>query len=281
MRISQACAKCMYDHQVRVSADEVYLAEVRKIIEQRSEQDTTSELLYRFNEAYRKRFGARDSFADVKRQYNDLVLRMEDGIRSRIESSADPLAEALAFARIGNYIDYGAQNNVDEATFLSLFDTAKLQEGDLGVYESFLQNCAGADTFLLLADNCGEIVLDKLFLEQLRIRFPQLKLQVLVRGGEVLNDVTVDDALYTGIDQIARILSSGKAVAGTVYSMMSHEAQRALDEADVILAKGQANYESLSGTGRHVFYSFLCKCDHFTSKFNVPALTGMLVEEAS
>lgn len=231
MRISQACAKCMYDHQVRVSADEVYLAEVRKIIEQRSEQDTTSELLYRFNEAYRKRFGARDSFADVKRQYNDLVLRMEDGIRSRIESSADPLAEALAFARIGNYIDYGAQNNVDEATFLSLFDTAKLQ--------------------------------------------------VLVRGGEVLNDVTVDDALYTGIDQIARILSSGKAVAGTVYSMMSQEAQRALDEADVILAKGQANYESLSGTGRHVFYSFLCKCDHFTSKFNVPAMTGMLVEEAS
>ena len=101
----------------------------------------------------------------------------------------------------------------------------------------------------------------------------------LVRGGEVLNDVTVPDALYAGIDRVAEVLSNGEAIAGTVYEMMPEESRRALDHADIILAKGQGNYESLSGQGRHVFYAFLCKCELFTSRFNVLPLTGMLVEE--
>ena len=96
---------------------------------------------------------------------------------------------------------------------------------------------------------------------------------------EVLNDVTPEDAVYAGIDRIADILSNGEAIAGTVYDMLPAEARRALDMADVIFAKGQGNYESLSGQGRHIFYTFLCKCDLFTSRFSVPPMTGMLVEE--
>ena len=200
-------------------------------------------------------------------------------MRKKIEESDDPLAAALVFARIGNYIDYGAMHDVDEETFLSLFDNARLQEKDMPAYESFLRNCKDAATFLLIADNCGEIVLDKLLLEQLKLRFGQLTLQVLVRGDDVLNDVTREDAVYTGIDRIAQVFSNGKAVAGTVYEMMPEDARHALDNADVILAKGQGNYESLSGQGRHLFYAFLCKCDYFTSQFSVPLLTGMLIEE--
>ena len=78
-----------------------------------------------------------------------------------------------------------------------------------------------------------------------------------------------------------KVLSNGKAVAGTVYEMMPQDAQKALDHADVILSKGQGNYESLSELVRHIFYAFLCKCDYFTAKFQVPLLTGMLVEEAA
>ena len=122
-------------------------------------------------------------------------------------------------------------------------------------------------------------MLDKLFLEQLKKRFPQLQLQVLVRGREVLNDVTPEDAVYTGIDQIAEIFSNGGAIAGTVYDMLPEEARSALDKAEVVFSKGQGNYESLSGQGKHVFYTFLCKCNLFTSRFSVPLLTGMLVEE--
>ena len=279
MKVGEKCARCLYDHQVQKSTDPDYLAQVKDIIEGRSEEDTTAVLVYRIKQVHEKMFGRSDNYSDVKRRYNDLVLQMESGVRKKIEESDDPLAAALVFARIGNYIDYGAMHDVDEETFLSLFDNARLQEKDMPAYESFLRNCKDAATFLLIADNCGEIVLDKLLLEQLKLRFGQLTLQVLVRGDDVLNDVTMEDAVYTGIDRIAQVFSNGKAVAGTVYEMMPEDARRALDNADVILAKGQGNYESLSGQGRHLFYAFLCKCDYFTSQFSVPLLTGMLIEE--
>ena len=108
--------------------------------------------------------------------------------------------------------------------------------------------------FLLLTDNCGEIVLDKLLLEQIAKRFPYLTIKALVRGGEVLNDATREDAVYVGLNNLADIVSNGDAIAGTVYDMMPDEAKKVLDEADVILAKGQGNYETMSDQGRHIFY---------------------------
>ncbi len=259
--------------------DEGYLAEVRALIEGRGENDTSPVLVYRFNQAFARRFGPSNGYAAVKRRYNDLVLGMEARIRARIEKADDPVAAALAFARVGNYIDYGAMDTVEEDTFLSLFDRAALREEEKEVYDHFLAACEKGKRFLLIADNCGEIVLDKLLLEQLGRRFPGLTFQAFVRGGEVLNDVTVPDAEYVGIDRVAEILSNGAAIAGTVYNMMPEPARQALDQANVILAKGQGNYESLSGQGRHVFYAFLCKCDLFIRRFGVPPLTGMLVEE--
>lgn len=144
---------------------------------------------------------------------------------------------------------------------------------------SLFRQCEDAKSFLLIADNCGEIVLDKLFLSELHRRFPELDLSVMVRGGEVLNDATMEDAEYVDLPQIARVISSGSNAAGTIYDMLSPEARDALDSAQVILTKGQGNYESLSHQGRHIFYSFLCKCEIFTERFSVPPLTGMLVEE--
>ena len=116
-------------------------------------------------------------------------------------------------------------------------------------------------------------------LEQLKKRFPQLTVRAMVRGEAVLNDATAEDAHYIGLDTAAEIISSGEAIAGTIYEMLPDNAKEILDNSDVILAKGQGNYESMSGQGRHVFYEFLCKCDLFTTRFNVPKLTGMFIEE--
>lgn len=279
MRIPESCAECLYDRQRARCQDEEYLAQVKKLIEERGENDTSPLLVYRFNTEYVKRFGKTAGYADVKRHYNDLMLKLEDRFRIRIESSQDPVETALALARAANYIDFGAMNHVDEDTCLGLLEGAALRKDEREVFRHLMAECSDAHRFLLITDNCGEIVLDKLFLEQLKKRFPWLKLQVLVRGQEVLNDVTPEDAVYTGICRIAEIISNGKAIAGTVYDMLPDEARRALDRVDVIFAKGQGNYESLSGQGRHIYYTFLCKCDLFTSRFSVPPLTGMLVEE--
>ena len=279
MRIPESCAECLYDRQRARCQDEEYLAQVKKLIEERGENDTSPLLVYRFNTEYVKRFGKTAGYADVKRHYNDLMLKLEDRFRIRIESSQDPVETALALARAANYIDFGAMNHVDEDTCLGLLEEAALRKDEREVFRHLMAECSNAQWFLLITDNCGEIVLDKLFLEQLKKRFPRLQMQVLVRGQEVLNDVTPEDAVYAGICRIAEIISNGKAIAGTVYDMLPDEARRALDRVDVIFAKGQGNYESLSGQGRHIYYTFLCKCDLFTSRFSVPPLTGMLVEE--
>ena len=279
MRIPESCAKCLFDRQRRRMPDEGYLSEVRELLETRGENDTSPLLIYRFNQAFSRRFGASDSYAEVKRRYNNLVLGMEDQLRSRITAADDPTASALVFARVGNYIDFGAMDTVDEKTFLELFEKAALRPEEAEVYAHFLSACESGERFLLITDNCGEIVLDRLLLEQLSLRFPHLRFQVLVRGAEVLNDATPQDAVYAGMDRVADILSNGTAIAGTVYEMLPEVARQALDRADVIFAKGQGNYESLSGQGWHVFYAFLCKCELFTSRFHVPPLTGMLVEE--
>lgn len=279
MRVIESCAACLYDKQQRLSDNPAYLREVHEIIQNRAENDSAPYLVYLFGKVYEKHFGPRKPYAEIKRRYNDLVLSKENIIRQKIETSKDPLQTALGYARVGNYIDFGAMNIVDEDVFLKLLDQADLKERDQAAMKSLLDQCENAGSFLLLADNCGEIVLDKLFIEQLRKKYPHLDVAVMVRGGEVLNDATEEDALYSGINQVAHIISSGNTVAGTVYNMLSEEARAALDSADVILSKGQGNYETLNGQGRHIFYAFLCKCDLFTSRFSVPRLTGILIEE--
>ena len=248
-------------------------------MDDRKETDTSPYMVYLFNQVHEKFFGCGADYTDIKKQYNDMILEMEDLLQQEIERSDDPLAKALVMARLGNYIDFGAMNYVDRDEFLSLFADTEMREDDLRTYRSFLRACAEGDRFLLICDNCGEIVLDKLMLKQVRKRFPHLAIQALVRGKNVLNDATPEDAVYAGLSGVAEILSNGEAIAGTIYDMMPEDAREALDEADVILSKGQGNYESLSGQGYHVFYEFLCKCDLFTSRFGVPRLTGMFVEE--
>ena len=279
MRIPESCARCLYDRQKKRCDDAEYLKEVREIIDTRKSEDVSPLLVYKFNLAYVRRFGEGDGYAIVKRRYNDRMLQMEGRFRERIEKSADPVKTALLYARIGNYIDYGAMDTVDEATFFSLFDGAALREDEEEVYAHLIRDCEKGSRFLLIADNCGEIVLDRLFLEEIKKRFPFLEMRVMVRGKEVLNDVTEKDALYIGMDRIALIVTNGAAIAGTVYDMLPEAAKEALDTADIVLAKGQGNYESLSGQGRHIYYSFLCKCDLFTRRFNVSKLTGMFIEE--
>ena len=279
MKVNEQCALCLWKRQQAFTDNPLYLAEIRKIIDDRSENDCSPYLIYLFNKVYERYFGTRPSYEKVKRQYNDLLLSMEDTFRNQIKKSDDPLITAFVYARTGNYIDFGALSNVDENAFLSLFNNVLLPERDKTVYESFLSQCKKGKNFLLIADNCGEIVLDKLFLEQLKYYFPQLELTVMVRGGEALNDATVEDAGYVHIDKTARVISNGEAISGTVYELLSEDAKEAIDNSDIIFAKGQGNYESLAGHGRHIFYSFLCKCDLFINKFNVPALTGLFLEE--
>lgn len=269
----------MYNRQMAKTDNEDYLSEVKAILDNRSADVTSPQLVAEFNKIHEKYLGPLPDYREEKKKYNDLVLSMEADLRKEIEESEDPIASAIVMSRIGNYIDFAALDEVDTSTFLGLFENKKMREDEEQTYRSFCKKCSRAKSFLLLTDNCGEIVLDKLFLEQLKKSYPDLNVTVMVRGGDVSNDATMADARYTGLDKVATVIGNGDRIAGTVYSMLSEEAKKAVDTADVIFSKGQANYESFAGEGRHAFYTFLCKCDLFMSRFNVPKLTGMFVEE--
>ncbi len=279
MRISDSCAKCLYDRQKSFSDNPDYLREIKTLLDDRREEDTSPYMVYLFSQIQIRYFGTVADYSDIKRKYNDIVLEMEDSLIKEIGKKDDPLAAALMISRYGNYIDFGAMDCIDDREFFSLFSDLDMREEDKKTYSSFIDACRDGKKLVFISDNCGEIVLDKLLLMELKKRFPNLGLKVLVRGGEVLNDATEEDARYVGIDSISEIVSNGNAIAGTVLNMLPDKAISIIENADVILAKGQGNYESLSGHGIHAFYLFLCKCDLFTTRFNVPKLTGMFIEE--
>lgn len=132
---------------------------------------------------------------------------------------------------------------------------------------------------MYVTDNCGELVLDKLALGQLLKRFPHVRFTLLTRGAETLNDATTDDARAIGLDRMLPVIGNGTGYPGTVLSEISDEALTLLREADVILSKGQANFETMNGSGLNSYYLLLCKCDLFVRRFRVPRLTGLFVNE--
>ena len=132
-----------------------------------------------------------------------------------------------------------------------------------------------------ITDNCGEVVLDKLLMEEMKRENPELSFTCIVRGAPVHNDATMEDALQVGLSSVSRVIPNGSWMNGTVLSQLSQEAREAIMAADLIISKGQANHETLLGSGLNVFYLFLCKCELFVERYGCPLFTGVLVRERS
>lgn len=225
-------------------------------------------------------------YGAIKSHFNRLMMELvaSEGIYNRVWSEEDPLRAALGYAMTGNFIDFGAMDSVDEGKLRALLSEAsdRVDAAD-PAYESLRRKLAAARRLTLLTDNCGEIVLDKLLTEVIHALYPALEITVLVRGGDVLNDATMEDAAEVGFHRLAgiRVMGNGDRLAGTDICRISPEAREFLLGADLILAKGQGNYETMRGCGLPVYYAFLCKCRFFADRFGVPVYTGMLVRETT
>lgn len=282
MRIEKSCEECLYKKQVHIAENikdealrQEYVQRVREILDTRDENDCSPYIVSKFRKM-QEEFGIPGTIFP-KEKYNRMMLELEERIEREIAKSDDPLRTSILFARVGNYIDFGAMNTVDDDVLIKLINGVNTESLEESVYVDFVSQCATGRNLLLITDNCGEIVLDKLMVRELKKRFPNLQITVMVRGSDVLNDATMEDAIQSGIDSEAKVITNGTAIAGTVYDKLSKEARDAFDSADIIISKGQGNYESIQGSPKKVFYLFLCKCDLFINRFNVPKLTGMFV----
>ena len=280
MRIPEICAKCLYDRQTERSDNAEYLSEIKELIDNRSEDDTTAYMVYLFKQVHWKYYGAGLDYTDIKKQFNDLLLGMEERLQNEIESAPDPLERSIAMARIGNYIDFGAMESVDENELREQLDKAADIVIGADVLDSFRKDVISARQMVYFTDNCGEIVTDKLLISVMRRLAPELAVTVVVRSKEAVNDATIEDARQIRMEEAAScVIGNGNGMPGNVIREMSPEALKEIEKADVLVSKGQGNYEGLSGCGLNIYYLFLCKCETFMKRFGVPQFTGIMTRE--
>ena len=220
-----------------------------------------------------------EDFTKINEEYDQLMLDLEDDLLSVIRYSQDPLKAALIYARTGNYIDFAALPDVSKEMALSLIKSENKDDLDEQEYRQFCQDMKKADNVVYITDNCGEIVLDKIAIQILKKTFPNIRITALVRGLPAGNDATMEDAEFCGLTDVVPVLGNGNDVGGTWLHGISTHARELLYNADVIIAKGQGNYETLHGCGLNIYYLFLCKCDWFQQLFHANALEGMFVNE--
>ena len=219
-----------------------------------------------------------DRMKEEKELSNRFVLERLDLIRQKVQSAEDPVFAGLQFAVLGNYLDFSAlQGQVSFEKLETMLDTAFDLDLDKEVYEKFCRELEQGKKLLYLTDNAGEIGFDRILAEEIARRWPHLETLFCVRGDICLNDATRADAAEMGIP--FPVIDNGNRVPGTQIDLLSEEARNALDTADVILAKGMANCETMHGCGYNVYYAFLVKCQRFVTRFGKPMLTPMLVKE--
>ena len=231
------------------------------------------------NALFQRIFGLEaDRFREEKERSNAFVLARLDEIRRRTEAAADPVYAGLQMAVLGNYIDFSAlQGEVSFEKLDEMLEQALEMELDRANYDSLCAELERGSRLLYLTDNAGEIGFDRIFAEQLQKAYPHLQITFCVRGGPAMNDATREDALAVGID--FPVIDNGNTVPGTELELLSEEAKAAMDEADVIISKGQGNAETLLGCGYNIYYAFLIKCPRFIDRYQKPKLTPMLVKE--
>ncbi|MBR5617032.1 MAG: DUF89 family protein [Oscillospiraceae bacterium] len=231
------------------------------------------------DELYRTVYGINyDRFREEKEFSNRFVLERMEQIRARVEAAEDPVYAGLQFAVLGNYIDFSAlHGQVSFEMLEQLLGKAQTMELDREVYRKFCRDLEAGKTLLYITDNAGEIGFDRICAEVIAKRYPHVQITFCVRGDITLNDATRADAAAVGVP--FPVIDSGVAIPGTLPELLGAEAKQALETADVILAKGQGNAESLLDCGHNIYYAFLVKCIRFEERFQKGKLTPMLVRE--
>ena len=227
----------------------------------------------------KKHYGVDDDrFRQEKIESNRFVLPRLDQLRDRVALAADPVYAGLQFAILGNYIDFGAlQEELSFEKLEQLLMGAEKMELEDAVYRRLCADLEAGKKLLYLTDNAGEIGFDRIFAEEIHKKYPHLQITFCVRGAPALNDATREDAELMGIP--FPVIDNGNRIAGTVIEKLGPEARQALEEADVVIAKGMANTETMHGCGYNVYYAFLIKCVRFEQVFGKPKFTPMLVSE--
>ncbi len=287
MQFDSYCSLCMLQRELKIAHKyltpekaDAYIREVMYIMST-APKDVSAPYLIPLLRDLLEKYGVEgDTYAEEKKDSNDYVLGVLPRAQEIVDASADSLLTALKYAQVGNFLDFGVLSKDDvDAKIGKAIEEAPFQPLDETEYRNFVKDLKKAKTLLIIGDNAGEIAFDTVLVKQLRKQFPTLSITYSVRGGNCLNDATREDAAYVGMDKLVPIIDNGTRISGTELNYIGQEMRHAIESADVILAKGQANFETMALSGYNIYYNFLCKCDRLGKILGVPLFTGMFLAE--
>jgi len=247
---------------------------MKKVLQQISEMDlkqTPPEITQNIQGLIRETTGVKDPYAHAKQMLNRKALQLYPRLKAMVSDDTNPLLLAVRLAITGNAMDMGANGNLDSSDIHKALEKT-LEDPFQGDFNDFAQALSEAKTILYLADNSGEIVFDRVLIEQI---LPK-RITMAVRGGPTLNDATLLDAQMVGLDKIVEVIDNGYDAPGTILSKCSPDFIKRFWESDLIIAKGQGNYETLNNVHANIFFLFKTKCDVIKDLINQPLGTQVL-----
>ena len=286
VRLKSECLSCIakkyLDKYPANSTEEQqvhYKKQICKVLSEAEVTDSAPLLTKKITDVQEKIFGETTDYTKIKAFYNDYVMKKFPDIEENIARAEEPLLRAIQYSMTGNYIDFGALAEVDNDKFEQLLLNVPSIEINNLEFETLKKELEYAGRLVFLTDNCGEIVFDMAFIRLLKMKYPKLQITVIVRGYSAVNDATMEDARQIGLNKEVQVLGNGNGVAGTCLEMLSEEAKKCVLSADVIIAKGQGNFETLMGCGLNVYYIFMCKCTMFAKRFHADLYDGLLLND--
>jgi damage-control phosphatase, subfamily I len=204
-----------------------------------------------------------DPYEGIKKKSNQMALRLLGRLNAKVARSKDSLLTALELAIAGNIIDFGVKNNLnvkDELKNILKEESKSIHQRSIFHYTEFKGVLKNAKNILYLGDNAGEVVFDRILIEEIKRTYPGKNMYYAVKDRPIINDALIYDAHFCGIDKTAHVISNGTDAPGTVLSICSKEFRDIYQKSDMIISKGQGNFESLSENKKPVFYLFMVKC---------------------
>lgn len=272
MKINEKCLPCLINQVIKVAnitncsnRNDLY----HQVFEQLSKIDfnkSNPEIIGMIFELVKKHLNNEDPYQEIRQYYNNLFLQSYDDFDKKINS----FKTAIKYAIIGNIIDFSPINNQEITKIDDWFDNIDNLSLTIDHVDKLINDIKKAKTILYLGDNCGEICLDKLLLKRIKQLNPSLKIYFGVRGKPVVNDSIESDAYEVGIDEYASIISNGDNSLGTILSRTSAQFNQIYQNCDFVIAKGQANFESLSEENKKIYFLLMVKCDVIAKYINVP-----------
>ncbi len=285
-RLTSACISCLtrghidkFPENVEEAKQIEYKQRVLQILGNAKETESAPMIVNKLDKLRLEMFGQNVDYTDIKCYFNEYVMKKQTRIESEVTEANDQLLRALQYSMTGNYIDFGAMESVSEDKFEELLSNAKNISLDTEEYENLKTDLADADSLVFLHDNCGEVVFDHVLIKTLKVLYPKLHIISIVRGVPVLNDATIEDAKQIGLTETVDVMGNGCTIAGTSLEDISKEALEVIQKADIIISKGQGNFETLYGCGLNVYYLFMCKCTLFANRFHKNLFEGMLIND--